>query len=717
MRFTILALALLVVFTATTALAEEYPVVPGTEIVLGTTPVEQDQVELRPVFTKDPVWKGLERLNQQERLNAEIELVLEKNASQEALQMARTIESTWNSGNFKEALALFRSLGDLTNIDEVAIGNTWRTPIPTEETTTWGTDVRIGNRDSIFVTALDIHRASGNLFAVLLYQSGTYYYWSVNFSTNDGATWTETYTWWASYELTTLSASVVTSHCYVGFARGPSQDQAFLYQFRVSDGQQENFPSGPSYITVFTTTLPEYIKEVALASNQDFYNNRLYYMILTSAGAVRYFWSGSEYDYETWLEIATGITDGDRGLDATCNEGYASYFFCISYINVGDSIKVYGKSGTWDLLTSYATNHSATDFSAIGAYRDTITTAFDYYNGSNLQCRYLVSYDGGPTWYWGEVGDDPNTIAESPDVAARVGGGVGIIYRFYTSPREGRYVWRPYGGGWSAPEAYNDHELWWNKPSIEQLGDDVFGVVYLTWNTPQVRAAYFDVNEAELPVTMECEALTPIFCRGKNFYFKVIVDNPTGGNVSGTLTFTGYARYDCDPRNELIAIPRNRTYTPGTTEQYYFFKVPNAVQAGQYSTSVGGTLGGFDVYCCMNLDIIQCAPWRTGDNTTWELVEVDRPELAVPTVTELHQSYPNPFNATTNISYSLAEAGNVTLEVYDLSGRLVATLVEGQMEAGEHVVSWDASAVSSGVYFYKLTAGDYTKTKRMMLVK
>jgi hypothetical protein len=535
----------------------------------------------------------------------------------------------------------------------------------------------------------------------------------VNFSTNDGATWTETYTWWATYELTTLSASVVTSHCYVAFARGPSHDQAFLYQFRVTDGQQENFPSGPSYITVFITTLPEYIKEVALASNQDFYNNRLYYMILTSAGAVRYFWAGSP-DYETWAEIATNIANGDRGLDATCNEGYSSYFFWISFINTDNQVEIYGKSATWDPLSAYSIGTS-TDYTAIGAYRDTVTCFFDYH-GSRLYCRYLVSYDGGTNWDWGFV-DDTTVTAESPDVAARKGGGVGVIQRFYASPREGHYAWRHYGGGWSAPETYNDHELYYNKPCIEYLGEDVYGVLYLTWNSPQVRAAYFDVNAAEAPVTMECEALTPVFCRGKNFYFKVTVDNPTGGNVSGTLTFTGYAGYGCDPRNQLVAFGRNRTYTPGITQQYYFFKVPNSAGPGQYSTSVGGTLSGYDVFCCMNTDIIQCQPWRIGDNTNWELVEVDRPEAAVPTVTELHQNYPNPFNAETNISFSLAEAGNVTLKVYDITGRLVTTLVDGQMDAGEHVVSWDASSVSSGVYFYKLATADYSATKSMNLLK
>jgi len=108
---------------------------------------------------------------------------------------------------------------------------------------------------------------------------------------------------------------------------------------------------------------------------------------------------------------------------------------------------------------------------------------------------------------------------------------------------------------------------------------------------------------------------------------------------------------------------------------------------------------------------------RRSNNTEWELVEVDRSEIGLPTVTSLAQNYPNPFNANTNISFSLAEAGNVSLNVYDITGRLVTTLVDGQMDAGQHVVVWDASSVSSGVYFYKLSTGDYSATKSMNLLK
>jgi len=218
-------------------------------------------------------------------------------------------------------------------------------------------------------------------------------------------------------------------------------------------------------------------------------------------------------------------------------------------------------------------------------------------------------------------------------------------------------------------------------------------------------------------VTMRCEALTPVFCRGKNLYFTLTVRNNTEDNCAGTLTFTGYGGYDCDPANALVAIPRAKTYAPGETVEYYFFKVPNAAGPGPYSASIGGTLCDVELFCCMNVDIVQCEPWRIGDNTEWELVEAERPEVGLPTVTSLAQNYPNPFNAETNISFDLAEAGNVSLNVYDITGRLVVTLVDGQMDAGSHVVAWDASSVSSGVYFYKLTAGDYSATKSMNLLK
>ena len=83
----------------------------------------------------------------------------------------------------------------------------------------------------------------------------------------------------------------------------------------------------------------------------------------------------------------------------------------------------------------------------------------------------------------------------------------------------------------------------------------------------------------------------------------------------------------------------------------------------------------------------------------------------------LNQNYPNPFNPVTNISYSLPRSGEVSLLVYDLLGKEVARLVDKQQEAGYHKVTWDASNVSSGVYFYRLQSGGFTQTKKMVVLK
>ena len=206
-------------------------------------------------------------------------------------------------------------------------------------------------------------------------------------------------------------------------------------------------------------------------------------------------------------------------------------------------------------------------------------------------------------------------------------------------------------------------------------------------------------------------------CRGKSMYFTFMVDNNTEDNVGGTLIFSGYMDYGCQPYNILIEIPRYKSYPPGFTEEHYFFDVPNAVQPGYYSTSISGELSGNTVFGCIDIDIAQCSPWRTGGYTEWNLREVESPEVMVPTITSLYQNYPNPFNAETNIAYTLAGGGNVTLKVYDITGRLVVTLVDGYEDAGPHLVTWDASDVCSGVYLYKLSAGDYSFTKKMNLLR
>ncbi|MDP2982012.1 MAG: T9SS type A sorting domain-containing protein [Candidatus Latescibacter sp.] len=94
----------------------------------------------------------------------------------------------------------------------------------------------------------------------------------------------------------------------------------------------------------------------------------------------------------------------------------------------------------------------------------------------------------------------------------------------------------------------------------------------------------------------------------------------------------------------------------------------------------------------------------------------------VPNVFTLFQNTPNPFNPATTISYNLRKSSLISLKVYDLLGREVTTLAEGDTPAGQHRVVWNGSdysrkQVSSGVYFYRLIAGGREETRKMLLAR
>lgn len=90
---------------------------------------------------------------------------------------------------------------------------------------------------------------------------------------------------------------------------------------------------------------------------------------------------------------------------------------------------------------------------------------------------------------------------------------------------------------------------------------------------------------------------------------------------------------------------------------------------------------------------------------------------STPAFFSLNQNYPNPFNPSTIISFSVPIKSHVTLKVFDILGREVATLVSEEMSAGNHSQQWNAVNISSGVYFYRLQAGSYTETKKLVLLR
>jgi hypothetical protein len=96
---------------------------------------------------------------------------------------------------------------------------------------------------------------------------------------------------------------------------------------------------------------------------------------------------------------------------------------------------------------------------------------------------------------------------------------------------------------------------------------------------------------------------------------------------------------------------------------------------------------------------------------------IQQTSQAVPQSTSLLQNYPNPFNPGTVIEFQLHHAGEVSLSVYDVLGREVAVLAGGTMNAGTYRVPFDGRQLASGIYYYRLVAGSFIESKRMLLVK
>ena len=135
----------------------------------------------------------------------------------------------------------------------------------------------------------------------------------------------------------------------------------------------------------------------------------------------------------------------------------------------------------------------------------------------------------------------------------------------------------------------------------------------------------------------------------------------------------------------------------------------------------GDAIGGYLDWCILELT----GAFAPGEGTPLpEGLKVDGIDSRIaeeatekPVTYELGQNYPNPFNPTTVIPFAIPESGHVTITVYNALGREVMRLADRQYDSGRHRVSFDAANVSSGLYFYRIKAGNFTKVKKMMLLK
>ena len=100
-----------------------------------------------------------------------------------------------------------------------------------------------------------------------------------------------------------------------------------------------------------------------------------------------------------------------------------------------------------------------------------------------------------------------------------------------------------------------------------------------------------------------------------------------------------------------------------------------------------------------------------------EQLSVGDNQFGTPVSYMLRQNYPNPFNPVTSIDFAIPTAGHVELAVYNVLGEQVAKLIDGNLQSGFHTAEFNAENLVSGIYFYRLTAGNYSEMKKMILMK
>jgi hypothetical protein len=187
---------------------------------------------------------------------------------------------------------------------------------------------------------------------------------------------------------------------------------------------------------------------------------------------------------------------------------------------------------------------------------------------------------------------------------------------------------------------------------------------------------------------------------GSNSYVYGIINEQNGNLINGSLTYVldysnqivGFAVSDLDGTYSINGLADGNYTLVSNTVSYQDAQISNIIVDGESVQEVN---------LLLNPDGV------TG---------IENNSLTV-TQYELSQNYPNPFNPSTTISYSLPTDGFVSLTIYNAIGQKVASLINGIVKAGSHQVTFNASTLSTGIYFYRLEAGNFVSTKKMILIK
>ncbi len=286
------------------------------------------------------VTETLSRLEPAERNNARIEFEPGSAFPTDRLDELEGAAALWNSGRYAESLTKLDALGVAGR--QVAVGISWRDPLAAD-TTRLGA-VQIGPRLTVSNPFLDFHPGSGNIFVVMESQNTTNYQWTVNLSTDNGATWAETWAWDFTEPLRDIGMAVLGDWVYVATSSDFAPAQSRMRRFSTVDG---SYDLTYQWHTVVIGGAD--VQEVEVISNgaDPSYNNRLYHLAILADNTMVFHATDEDGGVGTipWTLHTTGVTNAITSLDACWNERFESRYLFATYVGTDNGIYNWSTNG------------------------------------------------------------------------------------------------------------------------------------------------------------------------------------------------------------------------------------------------------------------------------------------------------------------------------------------------------------------------------------
>ncbi len=389
---------------------------------------------------------------------------------------------------------------------------------------------------------------------------------------------------------------------------------------------------------------------------------------------------------------------------------------------VGPASKVIKTTNGSTWVTAAGNMPAATDLYTVSA-----TSDLNCWVGAGDGSLYHTT-DGGTTWTFVPLPAPATVFVDvvhffTPQLGFVIGDPVGGVWCYYWTTNGGaNWTFGPAPvavgteAGWNNSYCAIDTAHIWFGTNVNKIYKGSFRGGFTAGTTPGLNSfgvAYFDNNIGTGIMTTSTYAVLPN-------------NNSTNGGTSYTTsTFTPAAT-----AFGIKALP-NTFYdgygwlccAAGTTPG----KIYRTTNKGTTWTEQTTTLAATQNFYAISMFNVNCG-WAVTGNTTANtndgvykyndvLNAINPINTNTPSNFVLEQNYPNPFNPTTTINYSIPKSAFVTLKVYDILGNEVKSLVNEQQSVNNYTINADFSNLTSGVYYYTLKAGDFTSTKKLMLVK